>query len=83
MNRLLAAVVFLSASPVFAIAKEAKAAPADKCAPIGKLADGTLVYDMRCDNFPPVVANKPAEQVPAIRRTGIFGMSYTSAPPTE
>jgi hypothetical protein len=71
--------------------KPAAARAADNCAPIGRTANGTLVYSMKCDN-PPVPPLPPqAEAAPApapppepeVQRTGIFGLSYTRKPPDQ
>ena len=35
------------------------AARADNCAPIGRTADGKLVYSMKCDNLPAPIAPAP------------------------
>ena len=79
MLRPLIALLILSA-PAFAQTK-APAKPArvaaDPCAPIGQLADGTLVYSMKCENLPPVTVSRAAPE-PEIQRSGLFGMSYTS-----
>lgn len=69
-------------------AKSAAAQP-DVCAPIGRTADGTLVYSMKCENLPAPPAPPPqaeakeapsapsaAEPEPEVKRSGIFGWSY-------
>ena len=85
----------LATSPVLAQvtpapkpAPKSAAARSDPCAPIGRTADGKLVYSMKCENLPvpppppqaelkeappPAVA---AEPEPETRRSGIFGWSY-------
>jgi hypothetical protein len=79
--------ILLIASPTWA---QTKLAPkntttrVDNCTPIGRTADGTLVYSMKCDNMPtppplPQTEVAPPPEEPAVQRTGIFGMS--SAPP--
>ena len=70
-----------------ATSKAATAARVDNCAPIGRTANGELVYSMKCDNIPapPAAAAPPqAEVKPApvpppeqeTQRTGIFGWSF-------
>jgi len=68
--------------------KAATAARVDNCAPIGRTANGELVYSMKCDNIPapaqPAAAPPQAEAKPApapppepeTQRTGIFGWSF-------
>ncbi len=59
----------------------------DPCAPIGRTADGKLVYSMKCENLPAPPLPPPqaeakeaptpaAEPEPEVRRSGIFGWSY-------
>jgi hypothetical protein len=82
-------VLLLMASPAAAQVKLApKTTPArpDPCAPIGRTADGKLVYSMACENLPappppPQAELKEgpapaAEPEPETRRSGIFGWSY-------
>jgi hypothetical protein len=84
-------VLLLIASPAAAqvkpIAKSSVAHP-DPCAPIGRTADGKLVYSMKCENLPAPSPPPPqaelkeaappaaAEAEPEARRSGIFGWSY-------
>ena len=65
------------------------AARVDNCAPIGRTANGELVYSMKCDNIPvptpPPQARleETAPPPPAPRdegRTGLFGWSYDRRP---
>lgn len=64
--------------------KSRAAAHDDPCAPIGRTADGKLVYSMTCENLPApppsqaeVKETPPAtEAEPEVRRSGIFGWSY-------
>jgi hypothetical protein len=66
--------------------KATSAVHVDNCAPIGRTANGELVYSMKCDNIPappPAAAAPPqAEAKPApppeqeTERSGIFGWSY-------
>ena len=52
MKKLVFAIVLI-ASPAWAQTKlPPKAAKADPCAPIGRTADGKLVYSMKGDNLP-------------------------------
>jgi hypothetical protein len=58
-------------------------ARADPCAPIGRTADGKLVYSMKCENLPAPVPPPQAEirEAPPPpeaekQRTGLFGWSY-------
>lgn len=82
-------VLLLMASPAVAQVKltpKATAAHPDPCAPIGRTADGKLVYPMTCENLPTPPAPPPqaelkepppaAEHEPEVRRSGIFGWSY-------
>ncbi|MGV7218099.1 hypothetical protein [Bradyrhizobium sp. UFLA05-112] len=84
-------VLALVASPTAAQMKQPpKAATAvrpDPCAPVGRTADGKLVYSMKCENLPAPsspppqaelkeVAPPAAEAEPETRRSGIFGWSY-------
>ena len=92
--------VLLMASPVWAqqtitpkmTPKNATARAVDNCAPIGRTANGTLVYSMKCETLPaPAVAPPPpqAEAAPAppaepeVQRTGIFGLSYERKRPDQ
>lgn len=66
--------------------KAAAAARADNCAPIGRTANGELVYSMKCDNIPappPAAAAPPQaelKQAPPpeqeTQRSGLFGLSF-------
>src|SRR5476649_1407712 len=47
-------VILLMASPAWAQSKRV-----DSCAPIGRTADGKLVYSMKCDNLPVPIAPAP------------------------
>ena len=79
-------VLLLLASPAAAQAKTPKtnAVHPDPCAPIGRTADGKLVYAMTCETLPappPQAELKEAplpaaEPEPETRRSGIFGWSY-------
>ena len=79
-------VILLLASPAWSQTKSGpKAAPArvNNCAPIGRTADGQLVYSMKCENLPVPAAPPPqaeAREAPALepeaQRSGLFGWSY-------
>lgn len=82
-------VLLLIASPATAQVKltpKTSAAHPDPCAPIGRTADGKLVYSMKCENLPAPApppqaelkeAPAPAaEPEPEVRRSGILGWSY-------
>ncbi|WP_439398085.1 hypothetical protein ACRQ5Q_12735 [Bradyrhizobium sp. PMVTL-01] len=84
-------VLLLIAAPATAQVKpppKSSAAHPDPCAPIGRTADGKLVYSMKCENLPappppqaelkeaPPSAAPAAEPEPEVRRSGIFGWSY-------
>jgi hypothetical protein len=68
------------------------AARVDNCAPIGRTANGELVYSMKCENIP---APRPPPQArleetttappspPEPRRSGIFGWSYDRRQPDQ
>ena len=86
--------ILLIASPAWAqtrlTPKSATIARADPCAPIGRTADGKLVYSMKCDNLPVPPSPPPqAELTPApppepeVQRGGIFGWSYERKRPAE
>jgi hypothetical protein len=64
----------------------------DNCAPIGRTANGQLVYSMKCDNLPVPPSPPPQAEVreaPApppeaeIKRGGIFGWSYETKRPDQ
>jgi hypothetical protein len=96
MKKLVLAILLIS-SPAWAQTKPApKSATArvDNCAPIGRTADGQLVYSMKCENVPVAAAPAPpppsqAEAAPApppqpeVRRSGIFGWSLEVKRPDE
>jgi hypothetical protein len=60
----------------------------DNCAPIGRTANGELVYSMKCDNIPAppppqqaeVKQAAPPPPEPETERTGLFGMSFDRRP---
>lgn len=60
-------------------------ARADNCAPIGRTANGELVYSMKCENLPAPPSPPPQAELketapppaePEVKRSGLFGMSY-------
>jgi hypothetical protein len=63
-------------------------ARADNCAPIGRTANGELVYSMKCEHPPApqassqqaapaqAEARESAPPEPEVQRSGLFGMSY-------
>jgi hypothetical protein len=83
-------VLLLTASPAVAQVKPASktsVAHPDPCAPIGRTADGKVVYSMKCESLPapppppPQAELKQApapivEPEPEVRRSGLFGWSY-------
>jgi hypothetical protein len=84
--------ILLVVSPAWAQTKlvpKGAAAQVDNCAPIGRTADGKLVYSMKCDNLPapPPPPQAEVREVPApepeVRRTGIFGWSFERKRPDE
>jgi hypothetical protein len=102
MKKMIFTVLLLAASPVLSpalaqspTAPKRAAAHVDNCAPIGRTANGTLVYSMKCETLPaPPVAAAPAPaqaqaapeapaEEPEVQRTGIFGLSYTRKRPDQ
>ena len=88
MKKLVLAILLI-ASPAWAQVKlvpKGATARVDSCAPIGRTADGKLVYSMKCDNLPAPPAPPPQAEVrevpaapppePEAQRSGIFGWSY-------
>ena len=85
--------ILLIASPAWAQTKPAPravTARADVCAPIGRTADGKLVYSMKCDNLPTPPPPPPQAEIreppppePEVQRSGIFGWSYERKRPGE
>jgi hypothetical protein len=64
-------------------------ARADPCAPIGRTADGKLVYSMKCENLP-VPTPPPQAEIreappPEVekQRSGLFGWSYEVKRPDQ
>jgi hypothetical protein len=64
---------------------------ADNCAPIGRTANGQLVYSMKCENLPAPAAPPPQAELretapppeTEIKRSGLFGMSYEVKRPDQ
>jgi hypothetical protein len=89
MKKLVFAILLIS-SPAWAQTKltpKNVTARVDNCAPIGRTADGQLVYSMKCDNLPappppPPQAEVAAPPEPEVQRSGIFGMSFSRSAPT-
>ena len=60
----------------------------DNCAPIGRTANGELVYSLKCENIPTPPAPPPQADAkeatppsePETRRSGLFGWSYDRRP---
>ena len=84
MKKLVFAILLIS-SPAWAQTKlspKSVTARADPCAPIGRTADGKLVYSMKCDNLPTPPPPSPQAEIsapppePEVQRSGIFGWSY-------
>jgi hypothetical protein len=65
-------VVLLMTSPAWAQSKPVGGKRVDNCAPIGRTADGKLVYSMKCENLPvavPAPAAADASPAPAEKGT--------------
>jgi len=93
MKKLVLAILLIS-SPAWAQTKPAQknvTARVDNCAPIGRTADGKLVYSMKCENLPVPVAPPPPQAEaapppapqPEVRRSGILGWSLEVKRPDE
>lgn len=86
-------VILLVSSPAWAQTKltpKNTTARVDNCAPIGRTADGKLVYSMKCDNLPVPPSPPPQTEVreapapePEVQRSGIFGWSYERKRPDQ
>jgi hypothetical protein len=93
----LALVIFLTAWPALPPAwaqtklmPKSAAVRADPCAPIGRTADGKLVYSMKCENLPaPIpppqaeIREPPPPPQAEIQRSGLFGWSYEVKRPDQ
>jgi hypothetical protein len=85
MKKLILVMLLLS-SPAWSQTKpapKAAAARVDNCAPIGRTADGKLVYSMKCETLPvppapppQAEAREPPTPEPETQRSGLFGWSY-------
>ena len=98
MKKLLLALLLI-ASPAWAQTKltpkdmtKGAAARTDNCAPIGRTANGELVYSMKCENLPapppppPQAENKeapPPAPESQVQRSGLFGWSYEVKRPDQ
>jgi hypothetical protein len=94
MKKLLLALLLI-ASPTWAQTKltpKGATARADNCAPIGRTANGELVYSMKCENLPappappPQAENReapPPAPEPQMQRSGLFGWSYEVKRPDQ
>ena len=92
MKKLVLAILLI-ASPAWAQVKlvpKGATARVDTCAPIGRTADGKLVYSMKCDNLPAPPPPPPQAEIkeasppePEVQRSGIFGWSYERKRPGE
>src|ERR1700761_8837931 len=89
---MLAAPAWGQSQPTPLVKPAAKGARADNCAPIGRTANGELVYSMKCNNLPAPTpppqarleetAPPPPPAAPRDEgRTGLFGWSYDRRPP--
>jgi hypothetical protein len=86
-------IILLLASPAWAETKlTPKAATrVDNCTPIGRTADGKLVYSLNCENLPvppsPPQAEVREQAAPVpeaeVKRSGIFGWSYETKRPDQ
>ncbi|MBV9460867.1 MAG: hypothetical protein JO141_25640 [Bradyrhizobium sp.] len=95
MQKLIIVVVAASAMLSLPASAQTKLTPknaasrADLCAPIGRTANGELVYSMKCDTIPPPPQARIEETAPPApasppppqeSRGGFFGMSYDRRP---
>jgi hypothetical protein len=100
MKKMILAVAVLAASPIIPpasaqapVAPKRAAARADACAPIGRTANGTLVYSMKCETLPapppgavppaPPQAQAAPEPEDEVQRSGFLGLSYTRKRPDQ
>ena len=94
MKNLVFAILLIS-SPAWAQTKlspKGVAARTDNCAPIGRTANGELVYSMKCENLPAPPSPPPQAELketapppaePEVKRSGLFGMSYEVKRPDQ
>jgi hypothetical protein len=100
MKKTILAVLVLGSLPVVTpvlaqapVAPKRAAAHADACAPIGRTANGTLVYSMKCETLPapppgavapaPPQAQAAPEPEDEVQRSGFLGLSYTRKRPDQ
>ncbi len=92
MKKLIFAILLI-ASPAWGQTKPVpKTARADNCAPIGRTADGQLIYSMKCENVPAPPPPPQAEirqetpappPQPEVQRSGLFGLSFGTPDPVR
>jgi hypothetical protein len=95
MKKLILPVLLLASqvlvSPIWAQTKltpKSATARVDNCAPIGRTANGELVYSMKCDTIParpapPPQAAATEPPAPEMQRSGLFGLSYEVKRPDQ
>ena len=92
MKKQVAAILLMSsciaASPSLAQTKLTPKASSrvDNCAPIGRTANGELVYSMKCETLPappPPPQAEVKEPEPEVHRSGLFGWSYDRRQPDQ
>jgi hypothetical protein len=96
MKKQVAAILLMSsciaASPSLAQTKLTPKASSrvDNCAPIGRTANGELVYSMKCETLPAPppppqaeVKETPPPPEPEVHRSGLFGWSYDRRQPDQ
>jgi hypothetical protein len=96
MKKQIAAILLMSsciaASPSLAQTKLTPKASSrvDNCAPIGRTANGELVYSMKCETLPAPppppqaeVKETPSAPEPEVHRSGLFGWSYDRRQPDQ
>jgi hypothetical protein len=82
--KLLLLSILLVSSPAWAqtkLAPKSATAHVDNCAPIGRTANGTLVYSMKCENLPAPPAQPQAEAPAAPASTAPASTAPASAAP--
>ena len=70
---------------------KAAAARVDNCVPIGRTANGELVYSMKCETLPAPPAPPPQAELkeapppppPQETRSGLFGLSFDRRQPEQ
>jgi hypothetical protein len=96
MKKQVAAILLMSsciaASPSLAQTKLTPKASSrvDNCVPIGRTANGELVYSMKCETLPAPppppqaeVKETPPPPEPEVHRSGLFGWSYDRRQPDQ